>query len=70
LAHAVPLTLVAGIGHWLFGSVDWTLLLSLLVGSLPGIYLGSHLTGRVPEFVLRVLLAAVLLLVGAKLIVY
>ena len=50
LAHAVPLTLVAGIGHWLFGSVDWTLLLSLLVGSLPGIYLGSHLTGRVPEF--------------------
>ena len=70
LAHAVPRTLVAGVGHWLFGSVDWTLLLSLLVGSLPGIYLGSHLTGRVPEFVLRILLAAVLLLVGAKLIVY
>ena len=70
LAHAVPLTLVAGLGHWLFGSVDWTLLLSLLVGSLPGIYLGSHLTGRVPEFVLRILLAAVLMLVGAKLIVY
>jgi len=70
LAHAVPLTLVAGLGHWLFGSVDWTLLLSLLVGSLPGIYLGSHLTGRVPEFMLRILLAAILLVVGAKLIVY
>jgi uncharacterized protein len=70
LAHAVPLTLVAGLGHWLFGSVDWTLLLSLLVGSLPGIYLGSHLTGRIPEFALRILLAAILLLVGAKLIMY
>ncbi len=53
LAHAVPLTLVAGIGHWMFGSVDWTLLLSLLVGSLPGIYIGSHFVGRVPEIVLR-----------------
>ena len=70
VAHAVPLTLVAGLGHWLFGSVDWALLFSLLVGSLPGIYLGSHLTGRVPEFMLRILLAAILLVVGAKLIVY
>jgi uncharacterized membrane protein YfcA len=70
LAHAVPLALVAGIGHWLFGSIDWKLLLSLLVGSLPGIYLGSQLTGRIPELVLRILLAAILLLVGAKLIVY
>jgi uncharacterized protein len=70
LAHAVPLTLVAGLGHWLFGSVDTTLLLSLLVGSLPGIYLGSHFSGRVPETILRFLLAAILLLVGAKLIAF
>jgi hypothetical protein len=70
LAHAVPLTLLAGLGHWLFGSVDWTLLFSLLAGSLPGIYLGSHLTGRIPELALRILLAAILLLVGVKLIVY
>jgi hypothetical protein len=68
LAHAVPLTLVAGLGHWLFGSVDTTLLLSLLVGSLPGIYLGSHFAGRIPDSILRFLLAAILLLVGARLI--
>jgi uncharacterized membrane protein YfcA len=70
LAHAVPLTLVAGLGHWLFGSVDTTLLLSLLTGSLPGIYLGSHFSGRVPETVLRFLLAAILLLVGSKLVAF
>jgi uncharacterized protein len=70
LAHAVPLTLLAGLGHWLFGSVDWRLLLSLLVGSLPGIYLGSHFVGRVPELALRGLLATVLILVGIKLIAY
>lgn len=70
LAHAVPLTLVAGLGHWLFGSVDATLLLSLLTGSLPGIYLGSHFAGRVPETVLRFILAAILLLVGSRLIAF
>jgi uncharacterized membrane protein YfcA len=70
LAHAVPLTLVAGIGHWIFGSVNWTLLLSLLVGSLPGIYLGSHFTGRLPDALLRFLLAVMLVLVGCKLITF
>lgn len=68
LAHAVPLTLVAGIGHWIFGSVNWTLLLSLLAGSLPGIYLGSQFAGRVPDMLLRFLLAVMLVLVGCKLI--
>jgi uncharacterized protein len=68
LAHAVPLTLVAGLGHWMFGSVDFHLLLSLLAGSLPGIYLGSHFAGRIPETLLRWILAAILLLVGVKLI--
>jgi uncharacterized protein len=68
LAHAVPLTLVAGVGHWVYGSVDFHLLLSLLVGSLPGIYIGSHFTGRIPETLLRWMLAAVLSLVGVKLI--
>ncbi|MFI4890004.1 MAG: sulfite exporter TauE/SafE family protein [Steroidobacterales bacterium] len=70
LAHAVPLTLVAGLGYWLFGDVNWILLGSLLVGSLPGIYLGSHLAGRVPEVILRFLLATMLMLVGAKLITF
>jgi uncharacterized membrane protein YfcA len=68
LAHAVPLTLVAGLGHWMFGSVDFHLLLSLLVGSLPGIYIGSHFAGRIPDRLLRWILAAILLLVGVKLI--
>jgi uncharacterized membrane protein YfcA len=48
VAHAVPLTLVAGLGHWLIGSVDWSLLGSLLLGSLPGIWLGSHASAKVP----------------------
>jgi uncharacterized membrane protein YfcA len=68
LAHAVPLTLVAGVGHWMFGSVDLHLLLSLLAGSLPGIYIGSHFAGRLPETLLRNILAVILLLVGVKLI--
>ena len=68
IAHAVPLTLVAGLGHWWLGSVDVPLLLNLLLGSLPGIALGSHLASRVPERGLRNVLAGVLLLVGGKLI--
>jgi uncharacterized protein len=68
IAHAVPLTLVAGLGHWWLGSVDWTLLGSLLTGAIPGIVLGSFLAARVPEFVLRPLLASVLCIVGARLV--
>jgi uncharacterized membrane protein YfcA len=68
LAHAVPLTLVAGLSHWWYGSVDWTLLGALLVGSLPGIFIGSHLAARVPDRILRPTLAGMLILVGSKLI--
>lgn len=64
LAHALPLALVAGMGHLHLGNVDAGLLFALLVGSLPGIYVGSTLTGRVPEAVLRCLLAAVLVTAG------
>ena len=67
IAHAVPLTLLAGAGHWYVGSVDWALLGSLLVGSLPGIAIGSHLASRVPDLVLRPVLAGTLILVGARL---
>ena len=67
IAHAVPLTLVAGAGHWWLGSVDWTLLLSLLIGSIPGIAVGSHFASRVPERVLRPLLAGTLAVVGGRL---
>jgi len=68
IAHAVPLTLLAGLGHWWLGTVDVALLVSLLIGSLPGIALGAHFAARVPDRALRGLLASVLLLVGGKLI--
>jgi len=68
IAHAVPLTLIAGIGHWLLGSVNWLLLSSLLIGSLPGVYLGSHFAARVPDKILRPLLAGTLLLVGIRML--
>ena len=68
IAHAVPLTLVAGIGHWWLGSVDIGLVLMLLVGSIPGVIVGSQLSVRVPDAVLRLMLASVLALVGARLV--
>ena len=67
IAHAVPLTLIAGFGHWLMGGVDWLLLLSLLIGSLPGIAIGAHFAARVPDRYLRPALASVMALVGIKL---
>lgn len=68
VAHAVPLTLVAGLGHWFIGSVDWPLFGSLVVGSIPGIVLGSLMATHVPERLLRPALSAVLLLVGTRLL--
>jgi uncharacterized membrane protein YfcA len=68
IAHAVPLTLVAGAGHWWIGSVDWPLLGNLLAGSIPGIIIGSYLAARVPEIVLRPVLAATLVVVGGRLV--
>src|SRR3954464_4383541 len=68
IAHAVPLTLVAGTGHWALGAVDWGLMGVLLTGSLPGIVIGSYSALKVPETVLRLLLATVLILVAGKLV--
>lgn len=68
IAHAVPLTLVAGLGHASVGNVDWSLLANLLAGSLPGIYIGSHLANSVADHYLRPALATILLLVGFKLV--
>ena len=67
IAHAVPLTLIAGIGHWAMGAIDWQLMSVLLIGSLPGIVIGSYCATRVPETALRLLLAATLILVAGKL---
>jgi len=68
IAHAVPLTAVAGLGHLALGTVDLVLLGSLLLGSLPGIYIGSHLSARMPEKVLRPVLATMLLLIGFRMV--
>jgi uncharacterized protein len=66
IAHAVPLTLVAGTGHWALGDVDWSLMGVLLLGSLPGIVIGSYSATRVPETVLRLTLASVLFVVAGR----
>lgn len=68
IAHAVPLTLLAGLGHAGVGNVNWDLLVNLLLGSLPGIYVGSHLPTAVPEKVLRPILAGMMVLIGTKLV--
>ena len=67
IAHAVPLTLVAGIGHWLLGSVDLQVFAFLILGSVPGILLGSYAAVRIPETALRVVLAIALIAVATKL---
>lgn len=66
IAHAVPITAIAGLGHAHLGTVDYTLLVSLLMGSLPGIYLGSHTGTHLPDHVVRPILAGMLLLIGIR----
>ncbi len=68
IAHAVPLTFLAGMGYFFIGKVDPVMLLALLIGSIPGIIAGSFLAPKVPEAVLRWMLAIVLTLVGLKLV--
>ncbi|MEW6097595.1 MAG: sulfite exporter TauE/SafE family protein [Pseudomonadota bacterium] len=68
IAHAVPLTLVAGIGHASLGHVDWPLLVALLMGSVPGIWIGAQLTRRMPDRLVRGLLCVSLVTAGLKVI--
>jgi len=68
IAHAVPLTLVAGLGHASIGTVDYGLLGTLLLGSVPGIWVGSHLSSKVAEHWVRIALAMILIFVGLKLV--
>lgn len=68
IAHAVPLTLIAGTGHWMMGSVDWHIIGSLLAGSLPGIFVGSYFAIRVPERALRLVLAITLFVVASRIV--
>jgi uncharacterized membrane protein YfcA len=68
IAHAVPLALVAGVGHWFLGSVDFWLLLNLLIGSIPGVIVGSMMSSRAPDHLLRPALALVLMVSGVRLL--
>lgn len=70
IAHAVPLTLVAGLGHATLGTIDYSLLGTLLIGSIPGIYLGSHLSAKIAEHWVRIALAVILIYVGFKLVLH
>jgi uncharacterized membrane protein YfcA len=70
IAHAVPLTLVTGLGYAAMGAVNFAILGSLLLGSLPGIWLGSHIGVKIPDRILRPVLATMLILIGGKLMFY
>ena len=66
IVHAIPLAVVAGLGYLFSGMVDWWMLASLLVGSVPAVILGSLLVGKVPGRGIQILLAVVLLVAGGK----
>ncbi len=68
IAHAVPLTLLAGLGHASLGHLDMGILGALLTGSVPAVLLASRVALRLPQRLLRVLLAVMLLIVGAKIL--
>lgn len=68
IAHAIPLTLVAGLGHWGLGNVDFGLLGTLLIGSIPGIILGSRLSISVNSIYVRNAIALMLAAVGGRLL--
>ncbi len=68
LAHAVPLTAIAGFGHLHFGSIDFSLLAGLLMGGLPAIYLGSLIGKKLPDTILRPIIILILLSMGVKLL--
>ena len=56
----MPLTFIAGMGYFAIGKVDVSMLVALLIGSIPGIIAGSFLAPKLPEKVLRVVLAVML----------
>ena len=66
IVHAIPLTLVAGLGHLWIGNVNAMLLINLLIGSIPGVIVGSLLSAKAPERLLQLLLAIILVIVGVR----
>jgi len=70
IAHAVPLTFIAGFAHLLLGNVDFVLLGSLLVGSLPAVVLGAKLSTKIPNNMLQPILASILMVLGIKFVFF
>jgi len=68
LAHAIPVALIAGLGHLWLGNIDVALLGWLLLGSLPGVWIGSHLSTRAPEGLVRWAISLILLIVGTRIL--
>ncbi len=68
IVHAIPLTILAGLGHMLMGNVKFDMLGMLLLGSIPGIILGSLGSAYAPEKVVRTAISVVLVAVGVKML--
>ena len=68
IIHAIPLTFIAGLGYLMMGQIDFSLLKNLLVGSIPGIVLGSYLGTRIPDKWLRVAITSVMFIIGSKML--
>ena len=68
IVHAIPLAVVAGMGHLFIGHIDFTLLGWLLIGSIPGVLIGAMLSSKLPQQILRVGISIVLSLVAAKIL--
>lgn len=66
IAHAVPLTLIAGLGHLSLGHIDFNLLIGLLIGSIPATVIGSMLSSKIPNAWLRYILIVILFALGVK----
>ena len=66
IAHAVPLTFIAGLGHLWNGNVDFYLLAGLLIGSLPAAQFGARMATKIPNSILQPILAVLLLVIGVK----
>jgi uncharacterized membrane protein YfcA len=68
IAHAIPLALFAGGGHALLGNVDYSLLGTLLLGSIPGVIIGAKFSSKLPQALLRNVISVVLVIIGLKII--
>ena len=66
--HALMLTSVAGLAHWGAGHVDFILSANILIGSIPGVLIGSRLTAFIPSRGLRAMVIAALFVVGLRML--